>query len=387
MNIHPEIELIKDSIIQTRRDIHKNPELSFKEFKTAKLVANKLSELGITVNTEIGKTGVVGLIDGKEGGPCIALRADMDALPIQETGNISYKSQNDGVMHACGHDGHTAMLLGAAEVLAKKRDEIKGSVKFIFQPAEEGAGGARYMIKDGCLEGVDEIYGIHLWNYQPYGTVGVKPGPILAAADIFEIKIKGEGGHGATPQGTIDAIVVASHIIQTFQTIVSRNTNPLESTVITVGKINGGHNFNVIADEVTLQGTTRAYTEENRQLIKTRMKDIISGAKQTFGAEINMEYTDGYPPTINDSKCTEKLLNTAKRVVNDGAGFPYLSMGGEDFSYYGHHVPACFFFVGSSPQNCELMSVPHHCSHFNIDERALLVGSSIFVNLIETELI
>lgn len=346
-------------------------------------MSDRLAEFGIDVQTEVGRTGVVGTLTGNKEGPCIALRADMDALPMQETGDAEYKSVNDGVMHACGHDGHTAMLLGAAQVLSQKKDQINGSVKFIFQPAEEGDGGAQYMIKDGCLEGVDEIYGIHLWNYQPLGTVGVKPGPILAAADIFEIKITGKGGHGAAPQGTVDAVVAASQLVQSFQTIVSRNTNPLESTVVTVGKINGGQNFNIIADEVTLQGTTRAYTEENRQLIKTRMKEIVEGTAKIFGANIQMQYTDGYPPTVNNEKCAEKVLNTAKLVVGDGAGYPYLSMGGEDFSYYGQKVPACFFFVGSAPSHREPMSVPHHCSHFDIDEKALLVGSTLFVYLLE----
>jgi len=383
IHIKPEIEAIKESIISTRRDIHQHPELAFNEHRTAKLVAERLKSLGIDVQTGVGKTGVLGTLKGKNSGKTIALRADMDALPMQEIGDLPYKSQNDGIMHACGHDGHTAMLLGAAEALSKKYDQLKGTVKFIFQPAEEGQGGARYMIEDGALNGVDEVYGIHLWNYQEYGTVGVKPGPILAAADLFEITIHGKGGHGAAPQGTKDAIVIASHLVQTLQTIVSRNTNPIESTVLTIGQINGGYNFNIIADTVNMKGTSRAYTEENRQLIKTRMAEIIKGTEQIFDCTIDFEYEDGYPPTVNHPKESEKLLNAAKEIVGDGACAPYLSMGGEDFSYFLQEVPGCFFFVGSAPIDKEPLSVPHHCSHFDFDERALLIGSSAYLQLVE----
>ncbi len=385
IKILPQVESIAEEIISIRRDIHQHPELGFEVHRTAEIVANKLNELGMDVQTGIGKTGVVGNLRCGAG-PTIALRADMDALPIQETGDCEYKSVNDGVMHACGHDGHTAMLLGAAKVLSGQRDQINGTVRFLFQPAEEGEGGARYMIEDGCLEGVDEAYGIHLWNYQKYGEVGVKEGPILAAADQFQITIKGLGGHGAAPQGSVDAVVVSAHLITALQTIVSRNTNPLESTVVSIGMINGGYNFNIIADEIVLKGTARAYTEENRVLIKTRMQEIIDGIGQTFGAAIEFDYRDGYPPTINAEAAFEKLLASATKIVGDGAGYPYLSMGGEDFSYYAQKVPGCFFFVGSAPEDQPFRSVPQHCSHFDIDERALLVGSSIFVQLIEDQL-
>ena len=205
----------------------------------------------------------------------------------------------------------------------------------------------------------------------------------MAAADIFEITINGKGGHGATPQGTKDAVVIASHLIQTMQTIVSRNTNPIESTVVTIGQINGGYNFNIIADSVTLKGTTRAYTEENRQLIKQRLKEIIEGTEKTFGVKIDLDYEDGYPPTINDSLAAENLLKAAEKIVGDGAGYPYLSMGGEDFSYFLQKVPGCYFLVGSAPKGQEPLSVPHHCSHFDIDERALLIGSSVYLQLID----
>ena len=382
MNIRKEIKEIEKMIIDWRRDFHQFPELSFQEHRTGDVIADELRSMGLEPKVKVGKTGVTA--DLKFGnGPMIGLRADMDALPIQETSGLPFSSRNDGVMHACGHDGHMAMLLGAAKALTQKDNQYNGTVRFIFQPAEEGEGGARYMIEDGCLEGIDEIYGIHVWNYQPVGEVGVKDGPVLAAADMFDIKIKGIGGHGAAPQGTVDSVVVSSYLVQALQTIVSRNTNPLESTVISIGKINGGNNFNIIADEVSLSGTARAYSEENRNLIKTRMEEIIKGVEKTYNANITFDYKDGYPPTINHVGPTQKVLKAAEKVVGDKAGMPYLSMGGEDFAYYLKEKPGCFFFVGSAPNEQELFETPHHCSHFTMDERALLVGPSIYLNLLD----
>ena len=387
IKIHPSVQPLESEIIETRRDIHKHPELSFQEFRTAKLVSERLQGLGISVREKVGKTGVVGTLVGGKPGPTVALRADMDALPMQETSDVPYASIHDGVMHACGHDGHTAMLLGASKVLSEKREDIAGTVKFIFQPAEEGFAGAKYMIEDGALEGVDEIYGIHLWNYQKFGTVGVKPGPIMAASDKFIIDIEGIGGHGACPQGTVDPIVVAAQLITALQNIVSRNTNPLESTVVTVGMMEGGTNFNIIPHHAKLKGTARAYTEENRNLIKQRMAEITAGVAATYGAKITLDYQDGYPPTINADEQAQVLLEAAQKIVGPNeAGYPYLSMGGEDFSYFAQKVPGCYFLVGSAPLDREPMSVPHHCSHFDIDERALLVGASVFVQVIEDRL-
>ena len=382
IKIREEIKNIKDEIYAIRRHFHRYPELSFKEFNTAETISQHLDKFGIAHKKGVGKTGIVGEINFGPG-PIIALRADMDALPIQEENNLDYKSLNDGVMHACGHDGHMAILLGAANALSKNSKLKKGTVRFIFQPAEEGLGGAKYMIEDGCLDKVDEIYGLHLWNYQLYGEVGIKDGPVMASADLFDIEVSGKGGHGATPQGTIDAIVVASNLVTMLQTIVSRNTNPLESTVLSIGKIKGGHNFNIISDKVHMSGTTRAYTEENRTMIKQRMKEVIEGVSKSFGADIKLNYKDGYPPTVNHSSQVEKVLEAASSVVASGAKNPYLSMGGEDFSYYLQNKPGCFFFVGSAPNENEILSTPHHCSHFNIDERALLIGASVYVNLIE----
>lgn len=387
INIYPEINAISNEIVSIRRDFHKHPELGFEEHRSAKIIAEQLTNFGLDVEIGVGKTGVVGVLNPNHIGRTIALRADMDALPIQEISSLEYASQNDGVMHACGHDGHMAMLLGAAKILSKKAEAINGTVKFIFQPAEEGYGGAKYMIQDGVLNGVDEIYGAHLWNYQSYGTIGVKPGPVMAAADLFEITIKGKGGHGATPHGTVDAVMISSHVIQALQTIVSRNTNPLESTVVTIGQINGGYNFNIIADNVVLKGTVRAYTEDNRQLVKNRINEILNGLSNTFDADISMKYEDGYPPTINNEICTNNLLKSASKIVGTGVGSPYLSMGGEDFSYFANEIPGCFFFIGSCPKNSEPLSTPHHCSHFDIDEDSLLVGASVFVQLIEDQLI
>ena len=382
MNIRSEVKRIQKEIIKIRRDFHKHPELSFQEIRTSKIVADKLESFGIDVKRKVGKTGVVGILKGKSKGKIIAFRADMDALPIQETSNVPYKSVHDGVMHACGHDAHAAILLGTAQILSKMKNYIKGEIRFIFQPAEEGYAGAKYMIKDGAINNVQEIYGLHVWNYQRSGTVGIQDGPVMAAADMFTIAIEGIGGHGAAPQGTVDAVVVASHLIQSLQTIVSRNTNPLENTVVTIGQINGGDNFNIIADNIILKGTTRAYTNENKKLIKNRMKTICEGVAKTYGAKIKLYYKDGYPPVINNSQITEKVKNATKKIVPDGTMVePYLSMGGEDFSYFANKVPGCFFFLGTLPKNRKLMSTPQHCSHFDIDEKAMLIGCSIFVEL------
>ena len=386
ITIHPLISKIKKEIVENRRYFHKYPELSFQEYNTSKFIKQKLQDIGIDVKSRIAKTGLIGTIKGKGAGKTIALRADMDALPIEEISDIAYKSKNQGVMHACGHDGHMATLIGAAKAIYNQRDKINGTVKLIFQPAEEGFAGAKHMIDEGVLDGVDEIYGMHLWNYQKIGKIGVKEGPIMAAADMFEIIISGKGGHGATPHGTVDAIIVTSHLVNALQTIVSRNTNPLESTVVTVGTINGGYNFNIIADKVILKGTTRSYTYKNRALIKSQMKKIISGTEKMFGAKIILNYKDGYPPTINDKKCSQFVIEAASKVIKQKSFEPYLSMGGEDFSYYLEKIPGCFFFVGSCPKDQKPLSTPHHCSHFDIDENALLIGASTFTRIIENRL-
>ena len=264
---------LQNEMVSWRHDFHEYPELQFDLPRTTKKITELLKGFGVdSIKREVGKSGIVAEIYGQkiDSGKAIGFRADMDALPIHEDSKLSFRSLNDGVMHACGHDGHMAILLGVAQALSKNTKLKKGTVRFIFQPAEEGLGGARYMIKDGCLKGVDEIYGLHLWNYQRYGEVGVKTGPVMASADLFDIEVMGKGGHGATPQGTVDPIVVASNLITQLQTIVSRNTNPLESTVISIGKINGGHNFNVISDHVTMSGTTRSSVSYTHLTLPTK---------------------------------------------------------------------------------------------------------------------
>ncbi len=387
MNLRPEILARESSIVATRRDIHRHPELAFRETRTAALVADRLNSLGLKVRTGVAKTGVVADLVGAGPGPMIALRADMDALPIQETTDVAYQSVHSGVMHACGHDGHTAILLGAAEALTARARDLRGSVRFLFQPAEEGHGGARQMIAEGCLENVDQVYGLHLWNYQPFGEIGVQTGPVLGAADEFVIQITGRGGHGAAPQGTVDAVVVGAFLINAFQTVVSRNLNPLESGVVTVGMITSGDNFNIIARQATLRGTTRSYRAEVRDLLEKRIHEICQGVGAGFGARIECDFRRGYPATINDPEATRRIERAARRVMPGGVCAPYLSLGAEDFSYFARERPGCFFFVGSAPLDREPLSVPHHCSHFDIDERALLVGASVFVQLIDDLLI
>jgi amidohydrolase len=387
IQIRPEIDAIAPEIIDIRRDIHMYPEQGFEVYRTAALVAEKLRAWGIHVQENIGKTGVVGDIEGNYPGPTIALRADMDALPIQENGIVPYKSKNDGTMHACGHDGHTAILLGIAKVLSDKRELLHGRVRFIFQPSEEKDGGATYMIDDGCLEGVDEIYGIHLWNYSEFGEIGSIPGTILAATDSLNFIVKGIAGHGAMPQGTVDAIVVSANLINALQTIVSRNVDPLQNAVVTIGTIHGGDNHNVIASSVKMDGTIRTFSQEISTLIKKRIQQITKGIETTFGGTIEVKIEKGYPATVNDPKLFEKLMTAAKGIVGDGARKITPFMGGEDFAYYAKNVPGCFFFIGSSPQGVSPGTIPHHCSHFDFDERALLVGASVLLELIENSLV
>ena len=383
-NIHPAITSLENTIIGFRRHLHQHPELGFKEVETARYIIDQIKNAEIEIHHPIAKTGLVGIMrNGK--GPCIALRADMDALPIQETGDVPYKSVNDGVMHACGHDGHMAMLMGTLLALDQNRGLWKGTVKFVFQPAEEGEGGAEQMIKEGVLKDpdVEAIFGLHLWNYQNYGTIGVKAGPVLASADSFEITIKGVGGHGAMPQGTVDAVHVSAQLIIALQSIISRNLDPLQPGVVTIGQIHGGSAFNIIADEVSLKGTTRAYRPEDQQLIHARIKEVCDGIAAAYGARIDIEYRDSYPPTLNDPEMTEVAARAVSRVVEDGPSDPYLTMGGEDMAFYLREVPGCFLFVGSAKPKQEPSDVPHHCSHFDIDERALALGASIFMELVQ----
>lgn len=384
----PEVQELKDEMVANRRDFHSFPELSFCEVKTAAKVAAHLRSYGITEVFEcVGKTGVVGLIRGGKPGPCIALRADMDGLPIQEIADVPYASKNPGVMHACGHDGHMAGLLAAAKVLHAERATLSGVVKLVFQPAEEGLGGAAAMIKDGVLEDgpqgprVDAIYGLHLWSMGAMGIVECSAGPVMAASDRFEIDVRGKGGHGAAPQGTVDAIVEAAALVTALQTVVSRNKDPLDSGVVTVGMIKGGYNYNIIADHVKLTGTCRSFTPAVQELIKKRMGEMCCGVAATYGGSIDMEYHYGYPPTINAyPECVDVVNRASTKVVGaERAGRPQRTMGAEDFSYFLQARPGCFFFIGAALQGD---ARPHHKSVFDFDEDAMLVGASVFVHIV-----
>lgn len=302
LSVLAEVFELQEEIFCNRRWFHARPELSFQEVNTAAKIVELLRSYGIVeIFEQVGRTGVIALIRGGAGpGPCVALRADIDGLPILETADIDYVSQNNGVMHACGHDGHICGLLAAAKVLWQQRDQFVGIIKLFFQPAEEGYGGARAMIKDGCLEEgnlgpkVDEIYGLHLWSVEKLGDVCCQVGPVMAASDKFCIEVLGKGGHGAAPQQTVDAIVEAATVITSFQTIVSRSVDPLESGVITCGMINGGYGYNIIADNVRIQGTCRSFTTETQEKMKNRMHDVCCGVARMFGGEINMDYQCQY---------------------------------------------------------------------------------------------
>jgi amidohydrolase len=312
----------------------------------------------------------------------------MDALPILESADIPYISQNPGVMHACGHDGHMTSLLAAAKVLMANRSRIKGVVKLVFQPAEEGYGGAPEMIKDGCLEEgpqgpkVDSIYGIHLWSPLAVSKVACKDGPFMASSDKFEIEVKGSGGHGAMPQGTVDAIVEAAHLVTSLQTIVSRNKSPMDNGVVTCGTINGGFGHNIIADKVTITGTARSFTPQVQELIKSRMECICCGVGATFGGDIDLKYQYGYPATDNSyPECVQVVKAAARKIIGeaDDSIEPLMTMGAEDFSYFLQDRPGCFFFVGAAlPGEVR----PHHKSVFDFDENAMLISASIFIEII-----
>jgi amidohydrolase len=390
LNLPADIIQLRPEIVDNRRYFHAHPEIAFCEKNTAAKIVTILRSYGIEkIWEQVGKTGVVAVIEGGAGsGPCIALRADMDALPLPETADIPYKSVNNGIMHACGHDGHMASLLAAARILHARRATLKGSVRLIFQPAEEGLGGAREMLKDGVLTekyggvNVDECYGIHLWSYMATGTVSVTNGPFMAASDKFDIRVYGKGGHGAQPQGTVDAIIEAAHLVTALQTIISRNRDPLDPAVVTIGKISGGHNYNIICDEVEISGTARSFTVETQELVKKRMLEICDGVAATFGGKIDLKYSYGYPCTDNKYPGPVSLVrNIASGIVGEErCKHEAKTCGAEDFSYFLQQVPGAFFFVGAAlPGEVR----PHHKSIFDFDEDSLLVSAALFVGIIE----
>ncbi len=385
--LRPEVQSLQTQLVNWRRDLHQHPELAFEEFRTAEVVSQKLSEWGILHKSGVAKTGIVATIQGEQPGPVLAIRADMDALPVQEKNQVPYRSQHEGRMHACGHDGHVAIALGTAYHLSQHRQDLKGTIKFIFQPAEESPGGAKPMIEEGALKNpdVDAIIGLHLWNNLPIGTVGVRSGPLMAAVELFECHIQGKGGHGAMPHQTVDSVVVTSQIVTALQTIVSRTVNPLDSAVVTVGELHAGAAHNVIADSARMTGTVRYFNPELENVMGKRVDEIIAGICQSHGATYDLNYWSLYPAVINDAKMAELVRSVAETVIETPVGVvpECQTMGGEDMAFFLQEVPGCYFFVGAA--NKELgLAYPHHHPRFDFDETALGIGVEIFLRCIET---
>jgi amidohydrolase len=382
--VNPEVAQLADSVIELRRTLHQWPELGFQEQRTSALVAERLQALGLEVRTGIAQTGVLGVLRGEREGKTVLLRADMDGLPIEEASGAPYASQNHGVMHACGHDGHTAILLTVAKVLAQRRQQFSGTVKFAFQPAEElPPGGAKGMIEEGVLEnpGVDAAFGLHLWNSLPVGKIGVDEGPIMASVDRFDIVIKGVGGHGAYPHTGVDPIVAGSHVVAALQTVVSREVPPLAPVVVTVGKFQGGTAFNVIPSQAELSGTVRTVDARIRQEMPARLERIVRGITSGLRAEYTFHYAFGYPVTVNDVNKARFARQVAAAVVGDAnvvsAG---MTMGAEDMSYFLEAVSGCYLRLGSGNPDKGLIH-PHHSALFNFDEAALPIGVDLLAQL------
>nr|WP_322095912.1 amidohydrolase [Pseudanabaena mucicola] len=386
--IRPDILELQPSLVQWRRDFHRFPELGFQEKRTSTAIAEKLTAWGIPHQTGIAQTGVVATITGKEHGnnKVLAIRADMDALPIHEENIVGYKSQIDGLMHACGHDGHTAIAIGTAKYLWEHRADFSGTVKIIFQPAEEGPGGAKPMIEAGVLENpkVDALIGLHVWNNLPLGTVGVRSGALMAATEYFHCKIIGRGGHGALPHQTIDSILVASQVVNAIHSIVSRNISPLESAVISIGEFHAGSATNIIADSAKISGTVRFFNSEVGAKLLLRLEEVIAGVCAAHGAEYEFEYTKLYPPVINDFAIAELVRSVAENVIETTTGIvpECQTMGGEDVSFFLEAVPGCYFFLGSANPDKGL-AYPHHHPRFNFDEAVLATGVEIFARCVE----
>jgi amidohydrolase len=382
-NLFARLDEIYPELVRFRRDLHMYPELSFQEVDTPKKIAEFLTTLGLEVRTGVGGRGVVGCLRGGKPGKTVALRADFDALPIQDAKEVEYKSRIPGVMHACGHDLHTAALLGTAKVLSEAREELEGSVVFIHQFAEESLpGGAKPMIADGCLDGVDVIYGAHVSSDEPIGTVGVGEGHLLANADTFEIEIEGKGGHGAYPHKTVDSLVVGCQLVMNLQQIVSRRVDPLKTAVVTVGTFEAGQAFNVISQTARITGTVRTFEEEVRTSIEESIRQITTSVCEGAGAAAKVEYRRGYPAVWNHPEETRRVEQLARQIVGE-ENVKHLPprMGGEDFAYYLQKVPGTFFFAGGG--NPEIKATyPHHHPHFDVDERAMLVIGKVFVSAV-----
>lgn len=380
------IQQMQPQLVRWRRQLHQRPELGFEETLTAEFIHHQLQQWGVDHQTQVAETGIVATIQGTRPGPVLAIRADMDALPIQEQNQVPYRSLHDGKMHACGHDGHVTIALGTACYLAKHRDTFAGTVKLIFQPAEEGPGGAQPMIDEGVLQhpAVDAVVGLHIWNNLPLGTVGVRSGPLMAATEYFRCTVQGRGGHGALPHQTVDAIVIGAQIVSALQTVVARNVNPLDAAVISVGEFQAGSAVNVIADSAELGGTVRYFQPEYYDLLPSRIEGIIAGICQAHGASYDFSYHRLYPPVVNDAKIAALVRSVADAVVETPAGVvpECQTMGGEDMAFFLQEKPGCYFFLGSANPSLNL-AYPHHHPRFDFDESVLGAGVELFVRCVE----
>ncbi|HEY9640292.1 MAG TPA: M20 family metallopeptidase [Coleofasciculaceae cyanobacterium] len=385
-HVRLDIRTLQPQLVEWRRTLHQQPELGFREQLTAALIDRKLTEWGIEHQTGIAQTGTIAILRGSQPGPVLGIRADMDALPVHEENQVPYRSQQDGLMHACGHDGHVAIALGTAYYLSRHPEQFAGTVKILFQPAEEGPGGAKPMIAAGALKNPDvaAMIGLHLWNNLPLGTVGVREGAMMAAVEVFDCTIQGKGGHGAMPHQTVDPIVVSAQIINALQAIVSRNVEPLKSAVVTIGSIHAGHTHNVIPDTATLQGTVRYFDPTLEGFFQQRVEQIIAGICQSQGATYSLSYEALYPPVINDRQMANLVRSIAETVVETPAGVVpnCQTMGGEDMSFFLQAVPGCYFFLGSA-NAAKHLDYPHHHPRFDFDETALSLGVEIFVRCVE----
>ncbi|WP_312112746.1 M20 metallopeptidase family protein [Brevibacillus reuszeri] len=380
--LHVAVEELEAEMVAIRRDLHRHPELSFHEVRTPALIAEYLEALGIEVRRNVGGRGVVGTLKGGKPGKTVALRADFDALPIQDEKDVEYRSTIPGVMHACGHDGHTAALLGTAKVLAKYRDQLPGTVVFIHQFAEELApGGARPMIEDGCLNGVDVIYGCHLQSTMPFGHVYYREGYIQAAADKFTITVKGKGGHGAIPHETVDPIIIGSQIAMNLQTIASRRVDPLKQLVVSIGSFHAGDAFNVIPESAVLTGTVRTYDPEVRDTAEQSLIKIATTVALANDAAAEVDYARGYDALYNHPEETRLAQEALTSVEGVNVVETPPIMPGEDFSYYTQKVPGSFFFTGAQMENPADV-YPHHNAKFDFDERAMAISAKGFCSII-----
>lgn len=380
-NYFDEANELFDYTCTLRRDIHKHPEIGFNEFRTANIVAKELTKIGLEIKTGVGKTGVVGILEGYSTGPVVLLRFDMDALPIQEETMAEYASINNGVMHACGHDGHVAVGLTVARILNQHRNEIRGTIKMIFQPAEEGLGGAEHMIADGILSTPkpDIALALHVWNEKPVGWIGIVPGPVMAAADTFDIKITGKGGHGAVPNLCNDPILAASQVVNLLQGIVARNVSPLKSAVVTVASIRGGDAFNVIPAEVNLKGTIRTFEPEIRDTVIKRFHQIVKNVSVALECTSTISIKPITPTLVNHPEITKQVQQVATTLLsNFQLDFSTITMGSEDMAFIMQEIPGCYFFVGSANKEKKL-DASHHHPKFDFDEGILPTAVGLMV--------